>query len=248
MSVKIRQSITADSITYEQYAQAIDILASGQSFEQAGILGDFFKKIFSPLKKVFEHVKENVGMGVEQFAAAFKAKNVFQLMKAIKFNLNLLFKGVMAASALVNKGLMKVFGAISKTDTFQKLREGVVKIDEVLERWPILKKVTGIALAGLLFWIWLNQSFIGRVDADFDMSTIGYALMGDYSLTDLFASEDGLAMLVLLGSGMLGLSFPWLGHNIANLIVAIAYTGYKQLRDRGQLQRLKALIPPLKRV
>lgn len=243
MSIKIRQVITADSITYEQYAHVLDIIASGKSFEEAGVFGDFFKKVFSPLKKVFESVKESVGLGVEEFAKAFKAKNVYALMKAIKFNVALLFKGVVEAGKLVDRGLLKVVQKITHSDTFQKVKKGIIKFDAVLDEHPILKRLTGVALAGLLFWIWLNMSFTGNASSDFDLSMVGAALFGKYSLEDLFTSDQGVYMISLLLPGIMGISFPWLGHKAANLIMAIAYTGYKYLRDSGKLKELKALIP-----
>jgi len=243
MSIKIRQAVTADSITYEQYARVIDIIASGKSFEEAGMFGDFFKKVFSPLKKVFESVKESVGLGIEEFARAFKAKNVYALMKAIKFNIALLFKGVIEAGKLVDRGLLKVVQQVTRSETFQKVKQGVIKFDALLDEHPILKKVAGVALAGLLFWIWLNMSFTGNASSDFDLSMVGAALFGKYSLEDLFTSDEGVYMIALLLPGIMGISFPWLGHKVANLILAIAYTGYKYLRDSGKLSELKALIP-----
>lgn len=243
MSIRLQQ-VTASSITYEQYATAIDCIASGKTFEQAG-LGSWLMGFFNPLKKIFEQVKDAVGLGMDELAAAFKAKSVFKLMKAIRFNVKLLWKGVQECALLIRKGLVTVFKELQKNKVFQKLRDGLIKVDEVLDHYPILKKLAGPALAGLLFYLWWVGAFIGHTDTDLDISFIGLALVGKFSLADLFTSDDGLILLSTFGLGMVAptASFPWLVYDIANFVLAIAFTGFKYLKDKEQTKRILQLMP-----
>lgn len=243
MSIQLRR-VTASTITYEQYATAIDCIASGKTLEQAG-LGSWLMGLFNPLKKIFEQVKEAVGIGIDELAAAFKAKSVFKLMKAIKFNIKLLWKGVQECALLIRKGLVAVLKELQKNKIFQKLRDGLVKVDEVLEEYPILKKLMGPALAGFLFYLWWVGAFIGHTDTDLDISFIGLALVGKFSLTDLFTSEEGLILVSMFAVGVVApaVTFPWLAHNIANTVLAIAFTGFKYLKDKEQTKRILQLMP-----
>lgn len=245
--IPVLHPVTASTVTYSQYCRAVDVIASGRSLEEAGIFSDFFQKLSSPLKKVFTEVKDTIGLGIEELSKAFKSKNVFNLMKAIKFNLALLLKGVREAGHLLNKGLLKVFHELNQSKLMNGLRSGVVKIDEVLTKYPILKKLTGVAIAGFLFWVWLNMTFIGDFDSDFDLSSIGMALAGHYSLEQLLVSDEGVKTLALLASGLLGVSFPWLGSTLANLALALAASGFKYARDNGHFSKLKSLVS-MKRV
>ena len=122
---------------------------------------------------------------------------------------------------------------MEKEGWLDKLKAGTAKIDDLLNRFPILKKITGPVIAGLLFYIWLNMSFTGSFSYDFDMSQILAALVGSYSITDLLATPEGLATLTLLVTGILtagALSFPWLADSVRNLVLALVYTGAKKAK------------------
>ena len=54
---------------------------------------------------------------------------------------------------------------------------------------------------GILILSWLNMSFTGDWDHDFDTDSITAAIAGNYSIHDLFLSPDGLQMLALLAAG-----------------------------------------------
>lgn len=157
-----------------------------------------------------------------------------------------MFRAITETGKLVRQGLFKIFERISKNKYIEKLRNGVMKIDDFFNEHPLLKKVTGIVVAGILIYIWLSMTFIGDLDYDFNWSDIIAALMGSFTLTDMFLSPSGLMMMTLFVTGGL-ISFPWLGSSIYNLVVALTYTGYKMIRDRKDNEVLKKLKRFIKR-
>ena len=147
-------------------------------------------------------------------------------------------------SDAIHKGIFSVFKELFRLKIFQKLRSGAIKIDEVLEKYPKLTKITGFAVAGLLLFIWLNMTFIGNLDYDFNFSDIAGALKGSFSVADLFMSPHGLMLVALFGTGAgFGLSVPWLGKSLYNLTLAIMYTGYVKSKEKD----LKGLVLKIKK-
>ena len=206
------------NITYEQYCDSIDNLMSVDE----GI-GDVLGKGFRTIKDELVSIADNLGIGAQHIIHAFKTLDAYHLMKAIGFNIKTLLKAVHALAQLVRGGIFKVFKELHTTGAFQKIRSGALELDKILEQYPILKKLTGPAVAGLLFFIWTQMTFIGNLDYDFDFGNIAKALAGNFSIEQLFASPEGMMLTALFATGGL-ISVPWLGGTIPNLVLAITYT------------------------
>ena len=73
----------------------------------------------------------------------------------------------------------------------------------------------------MLLYIWLNMAFTGDFNYDFDFADLISALSGKFSLAQLFAGQDGIRMLLLFATGMIGLSFPWPGATSAKFVIAL---------------------------
>ena len=96
------------------------------------------------------------------------------------------------------------------------------KLDAFLQKHPKLARASGLAVAGILIFIWLNMSFTGKLDADFDLTDMVKALQGNYSIADIFAGKEGYHLLMLFASGVfMGVSFPWPGPTAPLFISAV---------------------------
>lgn len=191
------------------------------------------------LYKFYEQAKEmfkELGIKADEFVTAFKTKRIYSFLKAIHFNLVSLLKAVKAAHDAIAHGFLKVVKELHDTKVFEQLRKGLMKVDDLLDRWPVLKKVTGPVVAGLLFWHWLNAAFFGHEELDLNLETIAKALFGHYDLHELLAGEEGILLLTNMALGLTGLSFPWLGASIANLLLALCYTGLRFAKNNGGLR------------
>ncbi len=230
-------------ITYSQYCFLIDsylILREDVLLEGIGdnVLG-FFKNIQQYLSKV----ASTLGVGLMDIVSSLKQGVVFEFLKKIGFSFQKVLGYLKAGYSLIQEGIDKVFAEISKSGIIQQLKAGTLKIDEVLNKYPLLKKASGIALAGLLIYIWMNMSFVGDFSEDFDVSNIFAALSGDFTLTDLFLSPSGLKFLTMFATGGL-ISFPWVfGSFPVSLIIALVYTGYKKYgKNKKVLDALRSKI------
>ena len=235
-------------VTHEIYCEALDRVFDDTLTEG---LFDVLKKtsiatglvnVFRNLRMGLEKISRDFKLNLADLIEAFKQKDVFNMLKAFGFNIKLVFRALMEFSKAVRGGLLEVFREMHKHKIFQQLRRGTMKIDEVLKKYPKLSKVTGIVVAGLLLFIWLNMTFIGDLDYDFNFTDLVNALKGSFSITDLFMSPEGLMLMTLFGTGAaFGLSVPWLGKSLYNLVLAITYTGYSHLRtkDKRVLDNIK---------
>jgi hypothetical protein len=235
-------------VTYEIYCEAIDGVFDDTLTEsvfdkyiQEGVFDYLQKmKITSGLVRVFRDLRsglEKVGrdfkIGIPDLVDAIKQRDVFMLFKAFGFNIRLMFRAVGEFTKAVRGGLLEIFRAMHRQKIFAKLRSGAIKIDEVIQKYPKLAKVTGIVVAGLLLFMWVNMTFIGDLDYDFNFSDLVDALRGNFSIADLFLSPEGLMLITLFGTGVVfGLSVPWLGKSLYNLILAIVYTGYARIKGK----------------
>lgn len=244
-----------EAITYDFYTHMLDYVCSDEYTEDGLNEGvkEFFASIkdgavgrisdvFKTIKKDLSTIADDFGMGAKDVVDAFKSKNMFNILKAFGFNVKSLFKSVNTLSNLVRKGLFGVFKEIEKSGALKKIKQGTMKVDDLINKYPILNKVGGVAVAGLLFFIWTQMTFIGDLDFDMDFSLIKDALSGNYSLADLFVSPQGLMLLTLFATGGL-VSVPWMGSTLGNLVIALTYTGFKQFKGNPSiLNKLKSKI------
>jgi len=244
------------AVTYEMYCGALD-LSFNQTLTESyfnnyldeNVFGNIRKmniagglvRVFNDLRYNIQKVGKDFMMNLNDLISAFKNRNVYDMLKAFGFNFKLVFRAIGAFTNALKGGLLEVFKEMARTKTFQKIRAGAIKVDEVLNKYPILKRITGIVIAGLLLYIWLNMTFIGDLDYDFNFSDTVAALHGTFSIADLFTSPEGLMLITLFGTGFaLGLSVPWLGKSLYNLTLAIIYTGYAKLKgDKKKLAEIK---------
>jgi hypothetical protein len=244
-----------ESLTYDLYVEALDLCVHDRLTE--GFFSSFFSGVssdiisfFNELKSTFTKIQSDFHISIDKIAVAFKQRDVFKLLKAFRFSLASILRAMKSLNTLIHSGLVTAIRQFTRSDLFQKVKKGVATIDEVFDEYPVLKKLAGPALAALLLFVWLNMSFTGSFDSDFDFTDIIGALNGHFSLTDLFASDSGLANLLLFAVGFAtGLSFPWLAESSYNMIVALLYTAIKNNRspDSDLRKALSSLKSRMKR-
>jgi hypothetical protein len=129
------------------------------------------------------------------------------------------------------------------------------KLESVIRKHPILTRLTGLTIAGLIFIIYIKAPFIGDVAFDFDLvESMLAALKGNFNLEEFFTSPDAIhTMLVLLfggltggfsiidyGTGALARALSFLGshsEDVSAIMLAIFYAGARRAR-------LHVKIPP----
>ncbi len=184
----------------------------------------------SRLKKIWSfllELKDLVKVKLMDLVKLFLDKTVFKFFAKIKFSMEWLFK-LVKKGFKAYKDVIKAIGEYIASTKVGKWTEDKLKdLDAFLAKHPKTKRIAGMAVAGILIYIWLNMTFTGNADYDFDMGDMIRALGGGFTLSTLFAGPEGMALLTLFATGMIGLSFPWPGPQHFQFIGAVLYGSAK---------------------
>lgn len=237
----------SEDITYSQWCEALDYIEKDSLNE--GFLDKV--KIPKPILKIVASIHMDIKklikmtkVDIKDIINAFKEPHIFKILKAVKFSIKTLYDILTNTYNVGLRALFTTFEALNKSKVFQKVRKGTIKIDEVLNKYPILKKLTGPVIAGLLLYMWLNMTFVGDIDYDMDISAMFSAFMGKFSVEDLFGSDKGNMLIALFSTGFVfGLSMSWLGKATYNVVLALVYTGIKYSKSKSpSVGKLKTVI------
>ena len=217
------------------------------------------KKLWGEIKQLAAYLKEAKDIGLDAVISAFKQRSVFTLLKGLGFSLMRLGKAVAAALRLPSATLFAALDALAEAFGNTKLmkamdvRVRLEKLEAVIRKHPILSKLTGLAIAGLIFVIYIKAPFIGDLEFDFDLvESMIAAIKGNYNLAEFFTSPDAIhTMAVLLfgsltggvslldyGAGAVTKALRFLGSNAENvsiILMAIFYAGAKRARLQVKL-------------
>ena len=205
---------------YKDYSQAIMLIENGE-FLNEGFLDNITKGIKDKIE-FFQKIATASKNKIEDIVKLFKDTKVFKFFKVLKFSFEKLF-------VLIKKGyqgyikLQKVIASYVASQGAVKWTKAKLKeLDEFLQQHPVIKKLSGVVISGLLLYIWLNMSFGGDFAFDMSFDDIIAAAMGQFSLAELFAGDEGVRMLLLFATGtLLGLSFPWPGSTSIQLVSGV---------------------------
>ena len=229
-----------DEREYQLYLEAVRLHEYDQQLNEVlSAISGSLKKYYNFIKKLADTTK----LGIKKIADFLKERVVFRFFKAIRFSLTRLFD-------LAKRGLkhyrdlqeaIATYVAQSRVGKWseQKVRE----LDEFLQRHPKTKHIAGLAVAAILIYIWLNMSFTGDLDYDFDQTAIFAALAGSYSLSELFTGSNGMKLLMLFTTGkLLGVGFPWPGPQSILFVGSLLYGLAKFAKSRGLELEFRRLI------
>jgi hypothetical protein len=199
---------------------------------------DRLGKFVTSFSKYFKVLAKETGLTLSVVVEAFKSKNVFNVLKALGFALAKAVSAVRSFAALYESGIMSVFRGIVESGALDRIKRGLMRVDELLNRYPLLKRLAGVGVAGFLLWCFLTANFTSVPKLDMDMSTVvSAALHGDFSLDDLFTSPSGVLLLTTLFTSLAGFAMPtpvWLAAAPPlNVLVAFAYTGLRHLATKS---------------
>lgn len=193
-------------------------------------LGKYFGGKLKEIGKFLEEIKEGAPKSVNKWIEILKNKKIFKFFQKIGFSLKKFYDFVKKGFDACHKYLLDPIAEyVRETKVGKWTRAEVLKLDKWLKAHPKLKRVTGVAVAALLIYINLNMSYLGDYSYDFNMDDVVSALEGNFLLTDIFTSTGGTKMLMLLVTGVLGISFPWNGPTkLVSITTQILYSWVKK--------------------
>lgn len=180
------------------------------------------------LHKSLDKIANDLGEPKEKLVDALKSKKVYDILSSVGFSITKLYKLFFDVIRLIRFGVIDALRDLERSGKLDSLKKGTIKMDDLLNEYPQLKKLTGPLMGALLLFLWIRQSFIGDPEYDFNMGYILDAVKGKYSLYQLFVSPEGLFDLLLVATGG-WMSFSWLlATEIEGIIMALIYTGLRE--------------------
>jgi hypothetical protein len=229
---------------YDEYCNMLDMVNS-EILEEGFIqsIKDISYGVFSDIKKVISDISNTAKISVQDIIEALKSKNVFNILKTFGWSLSKMLKCLLSFSNIANQGLTRAFTEIFKNKLFKDLQKGAIKMDQFLDKYPIIKKLTGPVLAGLLLYMWINSMFLASVDFDYDVSDILAAFLGKFTIENILGNPAGFMKIVMFVVGVsTGLSLAYLASGVGNLLLGLIYTTYSKAADKDKTQKLKHIV------
>ena len=212
------------TITYEEYVALLD----GELVERVTI-----SRTLQDLKNHFASIVADFKVSTQELGNALKDRSVFALLKAFGFSMKKMASAMYKGVTTLNRILISVVTQMSETGDLEKLRKGSMNVDQFMQKYPALKKITGPMVAGFLVYQWLNMSFSGDFKQDFNIENILNALSGNYTFEDVLSSPLGFKSMVQLMAGLsAGVTFPWNILLPANIGFALLYTAAIKTKDK----------------
>ena len=190
----------------------------------------------SAIKGKIDFIKQlakETGYKIKDLFKVFLNKTVFKLFSLIGWSMTKLF-GMIKAGYKVYQDLQKVIAEyIHSNKVVQWTVKELEKLDVFLSKHPKTKRVAGVAVAGLLIYIWLTMSFTGDALDDFDITMVFASLAGHATLSQVFGTPAGVKMLMLFVTGAVtGLTFPWGGSSLVKFSIAVVVTLAKMIKEK----------------
>ena len=248
IAIEARSRLELDSdVSYEIYSQVISSLnpayVAAFEFKVPSVL----KVLWSDLKELASHLKSEFGIGLEEVVKGFQQKSIFALLKGVAFSLKKLVSAIHEGISILSKELYKALAALHDSGAFKHVEKSAKAVDAILEQHPVLKKLAGPAVAGILLVIYLKSSFLGDMNKDLALvDALVACLKGNFTIYELFASKDGIYALATLAIGLMtgasAISYGYStvektlkflgsdGHNVYNLALAIFYAAAKKAK------------------
>lgn len=210
-------------------------------------VSDIFKGKLKEVGNLLREVIKSAPRSANKWIEILKDKKIFKFFQKIGFSLKKFYDLVKTGFDIAQKKLLDPIAEYAAKNKVTKwTRSELQKLDKWLQKHPTASKITGVALCALLIYINLSMTYVGEPGFDFDMGTAYDALMGKFSIADIFTSPSGIKMLMLLATGVLGVSFPW--PSVAKLVsitgsFLLNYRNAHKQKQFDSLVSIRCMIP-----
>ena len=224
-----------EMITYEMYCNHID---ETQLCEVVSI-----KKVLDAIKNHIQSIANELKVGYQAVANAFKTKDFFNILKAFGFSMVKLISALLKAVGSFKAVAKAIVDDIVSKDIVAKVKNGTMRADEFIKKYPALKYISGLGIAAFLIWKLQYDADMGDFEMDFDATPILLAIQGKFLLTDLLTTEDGIEEFVVFLAGVAsGISFPWSSIIPAGVHLMVLATAWKNSKKPEVQEKIKKAI------
>lgn len=224
--MKLANYIDEDFLIEKEYDEFISFIDNCTYINEKMI-----NEAFGAIKERLSFIKDlasTIGAQFSNLIQLFKIKDIYTFFSKIGWSFKKLYDLVKKGFSLANDLADAIAEYIAKTGIGKWTEEKLRELDEFLKNHPKTKRITGVAVAAIIAYIWFNMTFTGNWEYDFDMSDLVAALAGQFSLSSVFAGKDGIKLLMLFSTGLAGLSFPWPGPNTIKFICSVLFAAARE--------------------
>jgi hypothetical protein len=206
-------------VEYKLYCEAVELLHDNYDQLNEFKIPSFLSKYIDFMKSLIDSLK----ISKENIVEFFKNKGIFKFFSKFKFSLSKIWDFVKNGFEYYRMIQRAIADYIRQVPGVKWTEDRIKDLDAFLNKHPKLKKIGGYALGATLVYIWLNMTFTGDFDFDFDQTTLLAAIAGTVGFADVFTGTEGIRLLTLFITGQF-LSFPWPGASSVLFIGSLVYT------------------------
>lgn len=212
---------------YNEYLSGLNLVI--ESLENGSMNESLLDSLTASVKDGITFIKqftELVKGSLVDMLKVFKERVLFTFFSKISWSITELVSLVKKGYNLWKELHNVIAKYIADTGVIKWTSDKLKELDKFLDSHPIVKKGGSLVIVGFLIYQWTSMvSFTGDIEFDFDQTVLFEAMKGNYSLSDLFASDSGVKMLMFIATGVLtGISFPWPGESWVLFTLSIVYT------------------------
>lgn len=194
----------------------------------------------------YEHyvstISENVGTSKKAVIKCLEEPSCANALKACNYSFATMYGAYQLVDKAANDGVLHVLGYLAKGNVFHKMQHKLhgkgKKMDEILNKHPCIKKLTGPAIAGLMLYGW-NHCDTNSAK-DWDMSKIAKAFKGDFSVEDFIQSSECVYLAKSAASGKL-INPAHLAASATNMLLGVVSTVAHRIDDKDVAKLKDAL-------
>lgn len=206
-------------------------------------------------KEQVHHVADNLHTTKGAVVTAFKEPKMSNMLEAAGYSFGTIWGAMHLGHKLAEQGALHVFAHFAEHTALHKAaHHGAHKVkvvDEFMSKYPVLKKVTGPALAGLMLYGYTLTE--PHKLGDWDMGNIKKAFTGEFGVADFMQTPEALYLGTHVATGN-ALSLSALVENTTTLTLGLACTAIVQSKNpklqalAGKIQSVSAKFKPKKSV
>jgi hypothetical protein len=180
------------------------------------------------LQDKIHFVKElaiETGIHIKDLFTLFMNKWVFKLFSILKWSFVNLVDYIKKGYKVYSSIHEIIHEWLQKNKVVKWTSDKAKELGDFLEKHPMIKKIGGVVLAGLLMYLFFFGSNLGHLGIDFDLSSVIDALTGHLNIGHFLAGPDGIALIIAIASSAIGFSIGYGGiSNTAKFILGLVYT------------------------
>lgn len=189
-----------------------------------------------------EGIAKSLKITAAHVELAFKEPQPQNMLKACSYSVALMYGAFQEASRMADNGVMSalvhIAGVRTMSNVGQKIKDKSGSVDNIIKKYPVLKALTGPAIAGLMLYGYTtcNTNNLG----DWDLAKVAKAFKGDVSVEDFVQSGEAHSLGTYLAEGN-GMSLSALAASSISLGIGLVATAVNN-SDSPKLKEIASSI------